>query len=51
LDSDAAQLLYRTIQQASRDLNVTVVITSHDPSVAAHTDRVVAIRDGQVVEV
>lgn len=51
LDSDAAQFLYRTIQQASRDLNVTGVIASHDPLVAAYTDRVVAIRDGQVVEV
>jgi putative ABC transport system ATP-binding protein len=51
LDSGAAHLLYRTIQQASRDLNVTGVIASHDPLVANYADRVVAIRDGQVVAV
>jgi putative ABC transport system ATP-binding protein len=36
------------MQQLNRTTGVTFVIATHDPEVAACTDRMVRIRDGQV---
>jgi ABC-type lipoprotein export system ATPase subunit len=49
VDSVAAQTIYSAVQRASRELMLTTVIASHDPEIAQYVDRVVAIRDGQVV--
>ena len=46
-DETSDQLLY-LMQQLNRTTGVTFVIATHDPEVAACTDRMVRIRDGQV---
>lgn len=48
VDSATALLIYKTFQTLNRELGVTTLIVSHDPSVARHVDRVVAIRDGRL---
>lgn len=48
VDSATALLIYKTFQTLNRELGVTTLIVSHDPTVARHVDRVVAIRDGRL---
>ncbi|GAB4445379.1 MAG: ABC transporter ATP-binding protein [Anaerolineae bacterium] len=48
VDSTTAQTIYDTIRTLNRELKVTTLIVSHDPGIARHVDRVVAIRDGRL---
>ena len=38
------------MQDAVRDLDQTIVMVTHDPSAAAHADRVVFLADGRIVQ-
>jgi ABC-type lipoprotein export system ATPase subunit len=48
VDSGTAQVIYGTFQMLTHELGVTTLIVSHDPGIARHVDRVVAIRDGML---
>jgi ABC-type lipoprotein export system ATPase subunit/bifunctional DNA-binding transcriptional regulator/antitoxin component of YhaV-PrlF toxin-antitoxin module len=48
VDSVTAKVIYHTFQTLTRDLGITTLIVSHDPGIARHVDRVVAIRDGML---
>jgi putative ABC transport system ATP-binding protein len=48
VDSRTALTIYRTFQTLSREMHITTVIVSHDPTIARHVDRVVGIRDGML---
>lgn len=48
VDSETALRIYGIFQTLNRELDVTTVIVSHDPGIARHVDRVVAIRDGRM---
>lgn len=48
VDSETAKSIYRTFQSLTRELGFTTLIVSHDPGIARHVDRVVAIRDGML---
>ena len=48
LDSVAAQDIVRLLVAAARERNAAVVMVTHDPTVAAHADRVVALRSGRL---
>jgi putative ABC transport system ATP-binding protein len=47
LDTATAQLIYDLFQSLNRDLGLTILIVSHDPMIAHHVHRVMAIRDGK----
>jgi ABC-type methionine transport system ATPase subunit len=47
VDEATSLSIYETIKRLNRDLDLTVLIVSHDPGIAHHVDRVVAIRDGK----
>ncbi len=47
VDSATALTIYQTFQRLRQSLGLTIVIVSHDPGIARHVDRVVAIRDGK----
>ena len=47
LDSATALLIYDVLQTLNRELNLTMLIVSHDPTIARHVQRVMAIRDGK----
>ncbi len=48
VDSATALTIYKTFQALNRDMGVTTLIVSHDPGIAQHVNRVVAIRDGRL---
>lgn len=48
LDTATAKSIYDLFRALNNDLGITVVIVSHDPSIAQHVDRVVAVRDGKL---
>jgi len=48
LDSTTALSIYAMFKKLNDELGVTTLIVSHDPSIARHVNRVVAIRDGKL---
>jgi putative ABC transport system ATP-binding protein len=49
LDTKASEEVLLMLRQAVDDYDQTVVMVTHDPEAAAHADRLVILRDGQVV--
>jgi putative ABC transport system ATP-binding protein len=49
LDSLASEIVLDLLRRAVDDLRQTIVIVTHDPTAAAHADRIVFLRDGLVV--
>ncbi len=47
LDSHSAGEVHTALRAVNRELGTTVVVVTHDPLVAEHVDRTVAIRDGR----
>jgi len=47
VDSATALTIYKTFRELTQRYGVTTIIVSHDPDIAYHVDRVVAIRDGR----
>jgi ABC-type lipoprotein export system ATPase subunit/bifunctional DNA-binding transcriptional regulator/antitoxin component of YhaV-PrlF toxin-antitoxin module len=47
LDSTTAETIFEIFHNLNRAYGLTVVIVSHDPQIARHVARVVAIRDGK----
>jgi putative ABC transport system ATP-binding protein len=48
VDSATALTIYETFQRLNREYGLTTLIVSHDPGIARHVERVVAIRDGKM---
>lgn len=48
LDSNSALTVYQAFRDLCKQAGVTTLIVSHDPNLARHVDRVVAIRDGKL---
>ncbi|HEY3321290.1 MAG TPA: ABC transporter ATP-binding protein [Planctomycetota bacterium] len=46
LDSHTSEEVLRMFQDLNRDEGITVILVTHDPSIAAHARRVIHIRDG-----
>ncbi|MBF8185360.1 ABC transporter ATP-binding protein [Nonomuraea sp. K274] len=47
LDSETSEQVFDALRKANRELEVTVVIVTHDPLVSEQVDRTVGIRDGR----
>lgn len=48
LDTKTGQSILQLLQQASRQMNMTVVVITHNSSIAKMADRVISIRNGTV---
>src|SRR5262249_1380797 len=46
LDSRTSNEIMEVLRALNRDHGVTVVVVTHDPGIAAYTDRIVTLRDG-----
>jgi putative ABC transport system ATP-binding protein len=49
LDSKSGAEVMAIFQQLNRERGITVVFVTHDPDIAAHTQRIVRLYDGQIV--
>jgi putative ABC transport system ATP-binding protein len=49
LDSKSGTAVLELLRKTCKDLKATVVMVSHDPRAAAYADRVVFLKDGQIV--
>lgn len=49
LDSRAGAEIMAIFQELNRELGVTIVFVTHEPDIAAHTRRIVHLRDGRIV--
>jgi putative ABC transport system ATP-binding protein len=50
LDSKSGEEIMKILLNLNRDKGTCLIIVTHDPEIAALTDRIVSIRDGVVVE-
>jgi macrolide transport system ATP-binding/permease protein len=50
LDSKTGEEILGLFRQLNREDGLTVVIVTHDPTVAAHADRIIRMRDGLVFD-
>lgn len=50
LDSESGTLVLNTLSDLQRNIGTTVVVVTHDPTIAAAMERVLTLIDGQLVE-
>ena len=50
LDSETGAEVMRLLRQLNREENVAIVIITHDPEVAAVADRVITMKDGEIIK-
>ncbi len=49
LDSKSGREIMSIMQRLNREQGITVVIVTHDPNIAQHTNRIIRLSDGRVV--
>jgi macrolide transport system ATP-binding/permease protein len=49
LDTRNSHEIMKTLQSLNRERGVTIVVVTHEPDIAAYTDRVVTMRDGEIL--
>ena len=49
LDSHSGTAILELLRRTCRELNATIVMVTHDPRAASYADRVVFLKDGQIV--
>jgi len=50
LDTKTGTAMMQLLRESARDLNQAIVMVTHDPKAAAYADRVIFLRDGQLVD-
>ena len=50
LDSASGERVLEALEQMRRETGTTLVVVTHDPSVAARADRVLQLHDGQIAQ-
>lgn len=49
LDTKTGEIVLNTFQKLNRELGRTIILITHEPDVAEHADRIIVIRDGQII--
>jgi putative ABC transport system ATP-binding protein len=50
LDTQTSQSILQLMKQMNHEEQITFIFATHDPEVMQHAERVIALRDGQIVE-
>ena len=48
LDSKAGREVIAIFQRLNKERGITIILVTHEPAIAAHTQRIVSIRDGRI---
>jgi macrolide transport system ATP-binding/permease protein len=49
LDTRNSHEIMETLQSLNRERGVTIIVVTHEPDIATYTDRVIVMRDGEVI--
>jgi macrolide transport system ATP-binding/permease protein len=49
LDTRNSHEIMETLQSLNRERSVTIIVVTHEPDIATYTDRVITMRDGEVI--
>jgi putative ABC transport system ATP-binding protein len=49
LDTKTGELVLGTFQKLNKKNNCTIILITHEPDVAEHADRIIHIKDGQII--
>ena len=49
LDSESGNEIMKIIQNLNRETGLTVIIVTHETSIAKYTDRIISVLDGSIV--
>src|SRR6202011_3152863 len=49
LDSKSSKIVLNMLRQSNKDLGQTVLMITHNPEAAAYGDRIIHMRDGEIV--
>ncbi len=50
LDTKTGELVLHTFQRLNQEQKRTIILITHEPYVAEHADRIISVRDGEIVE-
>jgi putative ABC transport system ATP-binding protein len=50
LDTEAGKLVLKTLEDVQRETGTTVVVVTHDPTIAGAMERVLTLVDGQIID-
>ncbi|WP_112123540.1 ABC transporter ATP-binding protein [Methanosphaera sp. BMS] len=50
LDTKTSQKIMDLLKKLHKKRNVTLIVVTHDPAVANQADRIITVRDGQIIE-
>ena len=50
LDTKTSQKIIDLLKKLHKERNVTLIIVTHDPAVANQADRIITVRDGQIIK-
>jgi putative ABC transport system ATP-binding protein len=50
LDSKSSHEIISILEELNREDRITIVLVTHDREIAAHTQRIILLRDGQIVD-
>lgn len=50
LDSKTGEIVLNTFKKLNKENGVTIILITHDPKVASNADRIIQIKDGEIVQ-
>ncbi|MCY3414415.1 MAG: ABC transporter ATP-binding protein [Candidatus Heimdallarchaeota archaeon] len=50
LDSESTETVYNLLRSLNEQYNTTFVVITHDPGVAEKTDRIIEVKDGNIIK-